>query len=135
MFEFRKLWGLFFDIVHDPKSYDFDLCMFMCARFQFIFHLYGWIFLKYGNFIITKLACCFQYRLVTFCPEKGFLMWLYIRMHIENKGYGKYLLYFLIIMIIHKIFTISNYYLIKNCKNYMHVIFKDTFDSIFWKGC
>lgn len=56
-------------------------------------------------------------------------------MHIENKGYGKYRLYFFIIIIIHKIFTICNYYLIKNCKNYMHVIFKDTFDSIFWKGC
>lgn len=43
MFEFRKLWGLFFDTVHDPKSYDFDLYMFMCACFQFIFHLYGYL--------------------------------------------------------------------------------------------
>lgn len=43
-------------------------------------------------------------------------------MHIENKGYGKYRLYFFIIIIIHKIFTICNYYLIKKCKNYMRYI-------------
>lgn len=44
LFYFRKLWGLFFDTVHDPSSYGFDLYMFiMCACFQFIFHLNGYL--------------------------------------------------------------------------------------------